>query len=62
MAAALYFNADIMHYWSSAEGLNQIFELAILIVGGMLVYGLSIVAMGVIKPGDFMKYLKKGQV
>ena len=62
MAGALYFNAHVMHYWSDASGWNQIFELAILIVGGMLVYGLSIVAMGVVKPADLLKYFKKGQV
>lgn len=62
MAGALYFNAHVMHYWSDASGWEQIFELGILIVGGMLVYGLSIVAMGVFKFSDIAKYLKKGKV
>lgn len=62
MGGGLYFNAHVMQYWSDTSGYEQIFELGILIVGGMLVYGLSIVAMGVVKPDQLLRYLKKGQV
>lgn len=62
MGGGLYFNAHYTGYWGDADGLTQIYKLGVLIVGGMLVYGLSIVALGVVKPADFKKYLKKGQV
>ena len=62
MGAGLYFNVYVNGFWQGTEGLAQISELAILIVGGILVYGLSIVAMGVIKPSELKAYFRKGQI
>lgn len=62
MGAGLYLNAYVTGGLIADGTLGKIFALGILIVGGMLVYGLSIVALGVVKPGDLKKYLTKGQV
>lgn len=62
MGGGLYLNAYVTGGLIADGALAQIFALAVLIAGGALVYGLSIVALGVVKPRDMKKYLIKGEV
>ena len=60
MGIGLYINAHVMGISGQGDGLKQFFDLGVLIVGGLLVYGLSIVALGVLKPQDLKQYFAKG--
>ncbi|MEM7650833.1 MAG: murein biosynthesis integral membrane protein MurJ [Pseudomonadota bacterium] len=62
MGVGLYLNGYITGGFGGADGWRKIFELAVLIVGGMAVYGLSIVALGVLKPSEVKAYLGKGKI
>ncbi len=61
MGAGLYLNAYVTGGFDADGTLGQIFELSVLIISGMLVYGLAIVALGVLKPAQLKQYLSKGQ-
>jgi len=60
MGVGLYINAYVTGGFVVDGAFGQVFDLAVLIVGGMLVYGLSIVALGVMKPKELKQYFRKG--
>jgi len=55
MAGGLWWNGG---RWAAAEGAGaQVFELAVLVIGGMLIYGLALLLFGVVRLKD-LKFVK----
>ena len=52
MAAGLYLHGHVWDRWSSAEGVTQIVELGVLVISGMMIYGLALLALGVLRMDD----------
>lgn len=52
MAAALYLHGHVWDRWSVVDGFAQIVELGVLVIGGMMIYGLALLALGAVKMSD----------
>jgi putative peptidoglycan lipid II flippase len=59
MAAALYSASLGLQGWLAGDLMFKILALAALVLGGMAVYAAAVMALGIVKPGDFRKYLKR---